>query len=115
MHNGESRLGLDPDVERRMFIRRVEPLPDKIIGHLTAEELDEFETGDRPVLLAVSRIEQRMELQWQRNCEFMEQARQAEAYWISKWDKAKSTLLWITGTVFVAVVGALAAKIFKVL
>lgn len=108
--NGDS---IPSEIEDRMFIKRPTPMPDTIEGHLTARELEEYPEEDRPMLLAVSKLQQMIMLHWTRQVIFMEQARQSEAFYLKRTDKILGYVRWILGGVLLAFLGAYFAYLFK--
>lgn len=104
------------DVEQRMFIKPVEPMPNEVVGRLSREEIEEFSNEDlRKVMFAISKIVQVQSLQWQRFETFVWQSRQSEAKRIQSEDRRDKRYGWVVKTIVVALLSAIAMRIFKVL
>jgi len=101
-----------PEIESQMFIKPVEAVPQNIEGVLTQSQLEEFDERDRPVLLAISKLEYIIRWQNAQFVIFVGQSRQSEAALIKKTNAGKRACLWLGGVVIAAIIVAVVNRMF---
>jgi hypothetical protein len=96
----------DPNIERHMQIKQMPDMPPSFTGMITGEELDRYSEDNRPILLAISRLDQRVCWMYSQIKLFNVQSRQSEAAMIEKIQSVRNFGRYVLGTVFVSLVGA---------
>jgi len=91
----------------------MESAPENVEGVLTQSQLEEFPDRDRPVLLAVSKLEQLMRWHISQVAQAINQARRSEAELIQKAQTVKRICLWTVTTVIGALIVAVVQHFVK--
>lgn len=104
-----------PEVEERMHIKPLAPMPKNFQARLTEDQLNEFTERDRPLLLAMSKLEQQNEFMWAEMQLAVHGFRQFEHSFIETTDTAKRWVKWGFCTIVGAVAAAAAMWMFHVI
>ncbi len=103
-------MDIQPEIERQMHIKPLPQMPEKIEGHLTLKQIEDFRPEDRQVLIAISKLEQTIRWSYKAMAIVVDQARASEAEMLQKVTAAKTVSVWFSGLVIAAIVGAVALK-----
>lgn len=94
------------NIEEQMCIKPMEDPPKNLEGVLTQHQLEEFPERDRPVLMAISKIEQLIRWHISQTSEAVNQARRSEAGLIQKTTRARNAIVFLLGVLVTALITA---------
>lgn len=111
MQNGSS---IPPEIESKLIVSAVAELP-RFESLITGEQLEKFPEHDRPVLLAMSKIQQQGVFTHSELIKFSESVRAGEA-WLRGWcEMAKKAFYWTVALIITSAVTAIFLRVFKVI